>query len=401
MKPVLNLFAQLIIAVLIIVSCNKKLESHQPVSDDSSIPTQITKVTVVNSNGKATISYVVPKDTILSYVKAVYTITTGKQYETNASYYNNSLVVEGFADTLEHEVKLYSVSRSEIKSEPVIVKIKPLIAPIWQVYRSIQVLNAFGGYNLTAKNAAKANVSIIVTKRNLFEEYEADNDKSVYTNTDSILSKVRGLDTIDYRFGFFVKDRWGNKTDTIYKMVKPLYETELPKTNFAEFTLPGDAPQWNNTETAVRYSWDGKYGWPWTSFTSQTAGGSVPHMITFNTGVLARVSRVWIRPYPEGTRYFYLTTMKRFEIYGAANPSLSGALDNTWTLLGSYTVTKPSGLPYGTDDANDQATAIAGFSWEADVTAPKVKYIRIRCLENFAGGTAQSINELRVYGDPR
>ena len=93
--------------------------------------------------------------------------------------------------------------------------------------------------------------------------------------------------------------------------------------------------------------------------------------------------------------------MKRFEIYGSANPSLSGALDNTWTLLGSYTVTKPSGLPYGTDDANDQAAAIAGFSWEADVTAPKVKYIRIRCLENFAGGTAQSVNELRVYGDPR
>ena len=401
MKPVLNLFTQLIIAALIIISCNKKLESHQPVSNDPTVPPQITNATVVNGNGKATISFAAPKDSILSYVKAVYTITTGKQYETKASYYNNSLVVDGFADTLEHEVKLYSVSKSEVLSEPVIVKIKPLIAPIWQVYRSIQVLNAFGGYNLMATNAAKANVSIIVTKRNVFEEYEADNDKSVYTNTDSILSKVRGLDTLQYRFGFIVKDHWGNKTDTIYKVVKPLYETELPKTNFTEFTLPGDAPQWNNTETAVRYTWDAKYGWPWTSFTSQTAGGSVPHMITFNTGVLARVSRVWIRPYPEGTRYFYLTTMKRFEIYGAANPSLSGALDNTWTLLGTYTVTKPSGLPYGTDDANDQATAVAGFSWEADVTAPKVKYIRIRCLENFAGGTAQSINELRVYGDPR
>jgi hypothetical protein len=286
-------------------------------------------------------------------------------------------------------------------SAPVTVKIKPLVAPIWLVYRNMQVANAFGGYNLTAKNASKANISIIVTKRNVFNEYEADNDKSVFTNTDSILSKVRGLDTTQYRYGFLVKDRWGNKTDTIYKLINPLYETELPKTNFSEFTLPGDAPQWNNTETAVRYTWDGKFGWPWTSFTSQTAGGSNPHMITFNTGALARISRVWIRPYPEGTRYYYLTTMKRFEIYGAVNPSLSGALDNTWTLLGSYTVTKPSGLPYGTDDANDQATAVAGFSWEVDITAPKVKYLRIRCLENFAGGTAQSINELRVYGDPR
>lgn len=401
MKPVLKLFVLLIVAVSIIVACNKKLESHQPVSDDGTVPPPVTNVTVVNGNGNATISYAVPKDSILSYVKAVYTITTGKQYESKASYYNNSLVVDGFADTLEHEVKLYSVSRSEVMSEPVIVKIKPLVSPIWQVYRSLQLENAFGGYNLRAKNAAKANISIIVTKPNVFGEYEADNDKSVFTNADSVLSKVRGLDTIGYRFGFFVKDHWGNKTDTIYKVVKPIYETELPNTNFAEFTLPGDAPQWNNNETAVRYTWDAKYGWPWTSFTSQTAGGSGPHMITFNTGALTRVSRVWIRPYPEGTRYFYLTTMKRFEIYGAANPSLSGALDNSWTLLGSYTVTKPSGLAYGTDDASDQAAAIAGFSWEVDVTAPKVKYIRIRCLENFAGGTAQSINELKVYGDPR
>lgn len=401
MKPIIKIATLSIIAALVIGACSKQLESHQPVGNDPTVPAPVTGVTVVNGNGNATISYTVPKDSILSYVKAVYTITTGKQYEATASYYNNTLVVEGFADTLEHEVKLYSVSRSEVLSAPVTVKIKPLVAPIWQVFRNMQVTNAFGGYNLTAKNAAKANISIIVTKPNVFNEYEADNDKSVYTNADSILSKVRGMDTIEYRFGFFVKDRWGNKTDTIYQQIKPLYETELPKTNFSEFTLPGDAPQWNNTETAVRYSWDGKYGWPWTSFTSQTAGGSNPHMITFNTGALARISRLWIRPYPEGTRYYYLTTMKRFEIYGAANPSLSGALDNTWTLLGTYTVTKPSGLPYGTDDANDQATAIAGFSWEVDVTAPKVKYIRIRCLENFAGGTAQSINELRVYGDPR
>jgi len=401
MKPVIKLSVLFITAALAIGSCSKKLESHQSVGDDPTVPASVTGVTVVNGNGKATITYTLPTDTILSYVKAVYMITTGAQYEVKASYYNNNLTVEGFADTLEHEVKLYSVSKSEVMSAPVTVKIKPLVAPIWQVYRSMKLINAFGGYNLTALNASKANISIIVTKLNAFGEYEADNDKSVFTNTDSILSKVRGLDTIQYRYGFLVKDRWGNKTDTIYKLFTPIYETELSRTNFSEFTLPGDAPQWNNNETAVRYTWDGRLGWPWTSFTSQPTGGTNPHMITFSTGVLARISRVWIRPYPEGSLYYYLTTMKRFEIYGAANPSLSGALDNTWTLLGSYTVTKPSGRPYGQDDATDQATAIAGFSWEADVTAPKVKYIRIRCLENFAGGTAQSINEMKVYGDPR
>lgn len=401
MKRILIFISILITIILIVASCSKALESHLPVDNNPAIPAQVSNVTVVNGNGNAKLTYTLPNDSNLLYVKAVYTITTGQQFEFQASYYNNSLLVEGFADTLEHEVKLYSVSRSNILSAAVTVKIKPLVSPIWQVYRSIQVVNAFGGYNLTAFNASKANISIIVTKLNVFNEYEADNNKSVYTNTDSILSKTRGLDTLTYRFGFLVKDRWGNKTDTMYINIKPLYETEMSKANFSTFTLPGDASEVTNG-AALQYMWDNKLGWPYTSFTNQTGtGGTGPHMVTFSIGVTAKISRVWIRPFPEGTSFYYLSTMKRFEIYGASAPNLSGALDNTWTLLGSYTVTKPSGLPYGTDNATDQATAAAGFSWEANITAPKVKYIRIRCLENFGGGTNQSINELSVYGDPR
>ncbi|MEJ8842886.1 DUF4959 domain-containing protein [Lacibacter sp. H375] len=400
MKLIKIIVPSLLLTAFIVASCSKELETHTPISNDPTVPAQITGVTVLNGAGKATISYKLPNDPNLLYVKAVYTITTGKQYETTASYYNNSLVVEGFADTLEHEVKLYSVSRSEVQSPAVTVKIKPLTAPIWDVFRSLKIEDAFGGYNLTGVNASKANISIIVTKPNVFKEYEIDNNKTVYTNVDSILSKIRGLDTGNYRFGFLVVDRWGNKTDTMYKIVNPIFETQLDPSKFSSLVLPGDAPQVTNG-AALQYAWDGKLGWPFTSFTNQVPGGSGPHMITFNTGALAKLSRIWIRPFPEGTRFYYLTTMKRFEIYGSDNPNLNGALDNSWKLLGSYTVKKPSGLPYGTDDANDQTTAAAGFSWEIDLSAPKVKYIRIRCLENFAGGTAQSINELKVYGDPR
>lgn len=400
MKLIQTILPSLLLTAFIVASCNKELETHTPISNDPSVPAQVTDVTVVNGSGKATISYKLPNDPHILYVKAVYTITTGKQYEAKSSYYNNSVIVEGFADSLEHDVKLYSVSRSEIQSQPVTVKIKPLTAPIWDVYRSIKIEDAFGGYNLTAVNVSKANISIIVTKPNAFKEYEIDNNKTVYTNIDSILSKIRGLDTGSYRFGFLVVDRWGNKTDTMYKIVKPIFETQLDPAKFSALVLPGDAPQVTNG-AALQFAWDGKLGWPYTSFTNQVPGGSGPHMITFNTGALTKLSRIWIRPFPEGTRFYYLTTMKRFEIYGSDNPNLNGALDNTWKLLGSYTVKKPSGLPYGTDDANDQAIGGAGFSWEIDLAAPKVKYIRIRCLENFAGGTAQSINELKVYGDPR
>lgn len=386
-------------AILVVAGCKKDMGAHQPTGDSEAVPAKVSNVTVTNRAGKVVLRYTVPNDPNLLYVKANYTIASGPA-EVKATYYNDSLVLEGFGDTLEHEVKVYSVSRSEVASEPIAVKVKPLESPIWKVFRSLSVSNAFGGYNLTALNENKANVSILVLGKNVFNEYEVDNNKSVFTNTDSILSKVRGMDTVDTRLGFVVKDRWGNKTDTVYQVIKPYYETMFAKSKFREFPLPGDAPQVTNG-AALQYAWDGRLGWPYTSFTNQVPGGSGPHMITFDMGVLGKVSRVWIRPYPEGTRYYYLTTMKRFEIWGSANPSLSGALDNTWTLLGSYTVTKPSGLPYGTDDANDQLTGAAGFNWEVNQNAPKVRYMRIRCLENFGGGTAQSINELSVYGDPR
>ena len=261
MRNKIILFLAIATALIAVTSCSRELELHEPIINDPTVPAQVTNITVKNENGKATITYNVPNDPHLQYVKAVYTLSNGQQGEAKASYYTNSLLVEGFADTLEHEVKLYSVNRSELASAAVIVKVKPLESPLWKVYRSINIVNAFGGYNLSALNLVKANITIEVTKKNVFNEYERDNDKSIYTNVDSIALKVRGLDTIEYRFGFVVKDRWGNKTDTIYKIVKPFYEVQFPSANFSTFTLPGDAKQVTNG-AALQYAWDGLLGWP-------------------------------------------------------------------------------------------------------------------------------------------
>lgn len=381
-------------------SCRKEADRHSPQVGSGAVPQKVSNVQVVNTPGGAAISYTIPKDTVLLYVKAVYKLGNGRQAETKASYFSNSLLIEGMADTLEHEVTLYSVSRSEVQSEPTVVKIKPLEPPILRVFKSLQVTTAFGGFNLTASNATRDDIVVNVLGKNVYGEYEVDINKSVYTNADTIIAKIRGLDTLEYRYGFTISDKWGNVTDTLFKTFRPLYEAEFSKANFSALVLPGDAPQVTNG-AALPYAWDNKLGWPNTSFTHQVNGGDKPHMITFNLGTTGKISRIWIRPFPEGDRYYYLTTMKRFEIYGSASPSLSGELDNSWHLLGSYEVVKPSGTPYGSDSNTDQATAAAGFNWEVDLNAPKVQYIRIRCLENFAGGTAQSINELSVYGDPR
>ena len=389
----------LLLMLATVVSCRKS-EDPGPIDNDPTVPGTITNVTVVNMAGKAKIMYQVPNDERLLYVKAEYVPTSGVPAESKASYYQDSLIVEGFADMKEYEVKLYSVSRSGVESEPVVVKVQPLEAPIWKVFKSIEVENDFGGFNIRAVNPTKDNIGLVVLTRNRFLEFEVDNNKSVFTNIDSILKKVRGLDTMDIRVGFLVRDRWGNTTDTLYKDLKPIYEVQLDPSKFRAFVLPGDAPQVTNG-ARLEYAWDNRLGWPYTSFTHQVNGGPQPHMITLDMGIVSKLSRIYIRPYPEGDRYYFLTTMKRFEVYGSVNPSSNGALDGSWQLIGYYEVVKPSGLAYGTDNNLDQTTASAGFNFDVRLDAPRVRYMRIRCLENFAGGTAQSINELKVYGDPR
>jgi hypothetical protein len=262
--------------------------------------------------------------------------------------------------------------------------------------------NFFGGFRITASNPTQQNIGIVVLSTNKFKEYEVDNFKSVYTGQKDILAKVRGMDTVTQRLGFYVQDRWGNKTDTLFQDITPIYEAQLDKAKFRPYVLPGDAPQVNNG-ARLEFAWNNLLGWPNTSFTDQSSGGPNPHMITFDLGVTAKLSRIWIRPFPElnPQQFYFLTTLKRFQVYGSTNPSTSGALDNSWELLDTYEVIKPSGTAYGKDTDLDRETASKGFDFEIRLNAPRVKYLRIRCLENWAGGTAQSINELTVYGDPR
>ena len=387
--------------IAMLSSCGKEIK-NSPLCDDSTAPSVVTNVKVENRAGYSKITYSVPGDKNLLYIQAEYVPTNGKTAETKASYYEDSLVVTGYADTLEHDVKLYSVTRCGTKSEPVVVKIKPGESPIFKVYKSMVVENFFGGFRVTASNPTQDNIGIVVLSLNKFKEYEVDNYKTVYTAEKSILAKIRGMDTVTQRLGFYVQDRWGNKTDTLFQNITPIYEALLDKSKFKPYVLPGDAPQVTNG-ARLEYAWDNRTGWPYVSFTDQTSGGTGPHMITFDMGVTAKLSYIWIRPFPElnPQQFYFLTTLKKFELYGSTGPSSGGALDATWELLGTYEVIKPSGTGYGKDTDLDRTIAAKGFDFEIRLNAPKVRYLRVRCLENWSGGTAQNINEISVYGDPR
>jgi hypothetical protein len=90
-----------------------KQEPLAPVEKDSVAPGQVTSVMVENLNGAAKISYKLPGDADLLYVKAQYTTKQGVMRETKVSRFNSNLTVVGFGDTSAYKVTLYAVDKSE------------------------------------------------------------------------------------------------------------------------------------------------------------------------------------------------------------------------------------------------------------------------------------------------
>jgi hypothetical protein len=385
----------------ILYSCSEDMEYRKPSGGSKGVPLQVTDVNVKNYPGKATLTYKIPNDPNLLYVKAIYTSSSGREMEAKASYYVDSLVVEGFADENEHEVKLYTVNRQEEASDPISVTVKPLEAPIWPILRSLEMRNAFGGFKLEALNKTKEPIGILIMERNARNEWDVNNNLSVYTSVDSIASQVAGMDTLLREYAIVIRDRWGNLTDTVFQNITPIYETEVERTHFNHYPLPGDAPMVSNGGT-VRGMWDNRYGWP-VCFTSLDANvSSIPAVVTVDMGLEVKVSKVWIRPFQEISGLFFdYTTLKYFELWGSANPNPNGELDGSWTKLGSYEMKKPSGSPGLTETPSDIEAARAGFFFEADLDAPKIRYLRIKNLKNWSGFGSLSVDELKVFGDPR
>jgi hypothetical protein len=398
-KISINLFFLLLSVTVMFIGC--KEDPIGPLEKNTTPPGKVSNVSVTNGAGNATLKFSLPTDKDLLYIKAVYYLANGQEMEVKSSYYGNTLVVEGFGDTKEHEVKIYAVNRSEVSSEPVIVKVKPLENPIWGLFRSLKAIADFGGLNFKGTNPAKADVAIEILVQNKKGEY-VPASKYIYTSAVDIDQSIRGLDTLPQKFAITIRDRWLNYSDTLFTTLKPLYETSLPKGSYKAVNLPSDTPQ-EYSSTGVEKMWDGNIiDWPSVNLTKP--GVLVPQWISFDLGKMATLSRIVIWNYPEylnaGRTYYYGGNLKDFEIWGSDNPPSDGSFNN-WVLLGKFNSTKPSKSAYGVQTSEDYAFANAGINYSFPIGSKKVRYLRIKSISNWQGTSFMSVSEVQVYGDPR
>ncbi len=390
----------LILPLLVsVLSCAEDI-GVKPLESNKTAPGIIENVTVENLPGKAKLTYSLPSDKDLLYVIAEYTLENGTPMEVKSSYYNNSMLLEGFAGLIDREVTLYAVNRSETKSQPITVTVSPLKAPIFDVYDSMTILPDFGGLRIIADNETLEDIALLVMQKNDQGDWEPL-PTSIYTAASEINQALRGFDTINQEFAIAVRDRWLNVTDTLYQDVKPLFEEQLPKSNFVGVHLD------NDTQVIGTYPvsnlFDGQYVLWWGSyFTSRTVDVG-PHLVTFDIGQQTKLSRlrIWNFAEPIGGQllFYYLGAMKRFRIWGSNELNIDGDL-SSWDMLGEYEIIKPSGLPYGQESNEDYLAAVDGADYEIPIEMPAVRYLRIQCLENWTGGEFMAIAEIEVYGNP-
>ncbi|KJD34692.1 hypothetical protein PK35_02720 [Tamlana nanhaiensis] len=387
--------------LITVFSCEEEV-GPQPLENNTTPPGMVENVIIENLPGKARLEYTLPDDDDLLYISARYTLENGTDMEVKASYYQNSLLLEGFRGLSQVDVNIYAVNRSETKSAPVTVTVEPLEAPIFDVYRSIETSPDFGGMRLEADNPTEEDIALLVMQKNLQGDWEPL-PSSIYTSVSEIGQSLRGFDTIPQDFALVVRDRWLNVTDTLFTQVKPLYETLMPRENMAPITLPNDA-ELIASHTEVRDLFNGgTLEWYDSYFTSRTIDVG-NHLVTWDIGTQTKLSRLHIWQFSEpigGQRlYYYLGAMRKFRIWGANELNDGNLEDGTWTMLGEFEVIKPSGLPYAQEDNNDLVAAQDGADYEISIDKPAVRYLRIECMLNWAGGQYMAVSEVEVYGNP-
>ncbi|MFS8617644.1 MAG: DUF5000 domain-containing lipoprotein [Solitalea sp.] len=388
MKKSLNIIAAAA-CILLLVSCAKE-EKHTPFEKSDVVPDPIGQIQVENLPGGAKLRYKVPNDPNLLYVKAEFE-TQGKVRNVKASFYENTLILEGFGDTATHDVSVFAVSKSEVHSEPTIVKVKPLTPPVISTFESLTLNEDFGGVTVNFTNEPQADLAIAV----IYQDGEGfwTRDEVLYTMKEKGTFSARGFDSKPIVFGVYVEDRWGNVSDTLVSQLTPLFEEEIPKP-FQKYVLPTDNTTLYSSAFPMENVWDGGEDHYQTSYAA-----GIPTWFTFDLKVTAKLSRFLYqqRTNSESVRWGNANP-RYFEVWGTADtPDPTGSWEG-WTKLLDVESVKPSGLPLGQYNDEDWALALKGEEFSFPLDAPPVRYIRIKVNETWGLATALHIKELTFWG---
>jgi hypothetical protein len=390
-----------------ITACKKNNGFNTIVSDDKTKPGVVSNIKVDNFNGGANITYDLPNSSNILYVLAQYKISDNISRETKSSYYQDTVVVNGFAQEKPYEVTLYTVTRANVKSDPVTVTVNPK-TPVYALVRpTINLLPDFGGVNITADNPAKKEVGLVFLSYNA-NTHAMEIQDQFFSSAEKIDYSVTGYKSEEQNFEVYVTDRWGNVSDTLKKSLTPLYEEPCDKSKFTVLNYPSDSPigfGW-----ILPGLWDGKLdgnGWH-----TPLAGEPAPYTCSFGIGNSYKLSR-FVLYERIGSEYTYrYANPKEFSLWGsnAAAPqdvrlplvAAEGTVLGDWVNLGNFKFPDPpSGNKPGETTSADEDFVRKGVSFKVSFQAPPARFLRLSVKNTWGGLAGAHLMEFTPYGTPQ
>lgn len=402
-----NTIIVLIAISFTLAACSDKQLFLETTSSDKTKPEIIKEYSVVNFNGGAYIIYKLPASSNILFVQADY-IADGKEnnLRVKSSYFSDTITVEGFKEAAEYSVQLKTVSRANVESDPISVKVNPL-KPVYQlVAETLNMTADFSGVRVQGDNVNNKSVGIVFLDEILGS---LSVRQQTFSADKHISFPVRGYDTIPQLFGAYVVDKWGNKSDTVFTTVKPLYEKQLNRSAFTAYALPdnesvilGGYPLTNMFDNDLGSFWH----------TTQNSGVIMPIWATFSiNSVPVKLSRFKYMPrqgfsqYGHGHPKFFSLWGSNVDNPGPFNVPLladEGTIIGDWENMGNFEYPEPpSGASRSAATATDKAAFDAGMEYELPFAAPKIRYIRFAVSETFGQGTFTQGAQIDFWGDDR
>ena len=394
MKTLIKKITFSILFVTLIFSCSKNENV------DTTPPGILSDISVVPTNGGGIISYSLPSDNDISYVRAEYTNSQGEDVFRVSSRYNNSIEINGLNQTTPIQVRLYVVDENENISEEVEIEFTPLESFIYLVQQSIEISPDLGGVKITWENIASKTVFVYVHILN------GTNETIRILSSDNAQESlfIRGLDAVEMTFSTKVEDFDGNITDLqVVGNYTPLFEEKIEKntwTLIASQSINGNAYEgrtvnfWDDIVDTVETDSDNSYF----IATRENNGGSLNFpldiVIDLNKNVKIKRFKIWQRAYwyqGGGVTYHYQEeNLKSFNLY-ASNDAQS------WDLLGEFDIGDPRDGA-GNIPASAFQEAIDGHDFTLDNTSEQFRYLKFSITSNYGSTIITVGSEITLYG---
>ena len=385
----------LVLAFTVVVSCSKKDD------EDTTPPSVLSVVSVTPTNGGGIITYTLPDDNDILYVKAVYTNSNGVEVSRASSKYNTDIEVTGLNQTTALTIKLYVIDENFNQSDAVDVELIPLESFIFLVQESIEITPDLGGVKITWENIESKTVYVYLHINDGIEEHI----RILSSNNAQENIFVRGLESVELTFSTEVEDFDGNKTGLEQKAIlTPLFEEVISKSTWSLVTsqsVNGNAWEgatvnfWDDVIDTTGNNSDNSYFMIWRDQNGGSLNWPLDIVIDLNKNVKIHRFTVWQRAFwyngPSDVPYYYQEeNMKSFVIYVSNDAQ-------TWEELGQFDIGDPRD-----GEGNIPASALEdgadGHDFSLDNVTEPFRYLKFSVTSNYGSESYVNGSEITLYG---